>query len=64
MNSAGDKIGDLIVNYFCEFEALPVCKTALTRYLVAQVGLFDEKNKRLKISLHWSFREGKDKNKK
>jgi hypothetical protein len=47
IDTAGAKIGDFIVEYLREFEA--ICKKALTRESEAQVGLFDEKNQRLKI---------------
>jgi hypothetical protein len=44
----GAKIGNLQAEYLQEFEA--ICKKALTCESGALVGLFDEKNKRSKIS--------------
>jgi hypothetical protein len=53
-DSAGAKIGDFLVEYLGEFEA--ICKKASTRLSGAQVGLFDEKNPRSKISWHYPFK--------
>jgi hypothetical protein len=48
IDTADHKKIDFIVEYLREYEA--VCKKALTRGSRAQMELFDEKNRKLKIS--------------
>jgi hypothetical protein len=48
IHTADHKKIDFIVEYLREYEA--ICKKALTRGSVAQMELFDEKNRRSKIS--------------
>jgi hypothetical protein len=55
IDTASAKIGDFKVEYLREFEA--ICKKALTCESGAQVGLFDEKNQKSKISGHCPFNQ-------